>query len=106
MNCAQSGVQRAIAALALLGIRSQQGGPREPAAPTEHRTQAGHRRDKHASTQKTADEGPGQSPHGPRAEAPREPGVTVYCNSTLLIKTVKVVVQIFVNFINFVNHKT
>ena len=52
--------------------------PRPPEAPTEHRTQEAHRRDKHASAMKTAEEVPGQSPHKHRAEAPQEPGATAH----------------------------
>ena len=52
--------------------------PRPPASPTEHRTQEAHRRDNHASTQKTAEEAPGKSPHKHRAQAPREPGATAH----------------------------
>ena len=52
--------------------------PRPPAAPTEHRTQEAHRRDNHASTQKTAEEAPGKSPHKHGAKAPREPGAMTH----------------------------
>ena len=52
--------------------------PRQPAAPTEHRTQAAHHRENNASTQKTAEEDPGQSPHSHRAKAPQVTRATAH----------------------------